>query len=265
MLARQYMKMQGLYDSDTEQFFIFRDKSPLKPQHVRDTLRCLISKINLDPSLYNILSMRARRACDLIKMGFTIEEVKVMGRWRSNTIYKYLKDFWSPTLITFKSFANYIPGLDHIWVIGDEFSSNSCEEYFKRSCNTTLRGKKETGTHCSDNFEIKVFTNNSYLGHIKDFLGRLTNTLANALNKENILHKAIVVVLDNDLIKYATSIDLAYLCCTENLYITYFLNLINWYWLVAKKSLQAGIPPHPMDHSTISHQFSRQSSMLKNW
>ena len=93
-------------------------------------------------------------------------------------------------------------GLESIWIIGDEFASNSCDEYFKRTCNTTLKGKKDTGTHCGDFFEIKTHTANQYTSHIHNFIGWVLNTFTQALNNEEFLPKAVVFILDNDLIKF---------------------------------------------------------------
>ena len=30
----------------------------------------------------------------------------------------------------------YIPGFDEIWILGHDFASRSCDEYFKKACNT---------------------------------------------------------------------------------------------------------------------------------
>ena len=98
--------------------------------------------------------------------------------------------------------TEYIPGFDELWVIGDEFAVGSCDDYFKRSCNTNLKGKNNTGTHCGDFFEIKTFSSSRYDSNIRDMMACLCNKLAHALNSKLRLLKAIVVVLDNDLINY---------------------------------------------------------------
>ena len=40
---RKYLKVRGDYLKDTEPFFIFQDKSPVKPCHVRTTLRLMLT------------------------------------------------------------------------------------------------------------------------------------------------------------------------------------------------------------------------------
>ena len=87
-----FMKIRGSYLEYSEQFFVFADKSPVKPHHFRTTLRSLLDNLNLDSSLYDVHSFRSGRTCDLAKFGYSIEAIKAMGRWKSNAVYRYLKD-----------------------------------------------------------------------------------------------------------------------------------------------------------------------------
>ena len=65
-----------------------------------------------------------------------------------------------------------------------------------------MRGSNSTGTYCSDWFDIKLFHATSYNTHLRDFMARLHNTFAGALNDKTRLPRAIIIVLDNDMIKY---------------------------------------------------------------
>ena len=87
-----FMSTRGSYKSEEEQFFVFADRSPVCPHHFRSTLRSLISKIDLDPLLYDVHSFRSGRTCDLYKFGYSIDQIKSMGRWKSNAVYRYLKN-----------------------------------------------------------------------------------------------------------------------------------------------------------------------------
>ena len=89
-LMRCYMQVRGNYYSDTEQLFIFSDRSPVQPSDIRATLQNCLSRLGLDPSLYGTHSLRISRSTDLIKAGFTVEEVKRMGHWKSNAVYCYI-------------------------------------------------------------------------------------------------------------------------------------------------------------------------------
>ena len=92
-LTSLYFTAQGDYDYNTEQFFIQRDFSPLKSNQVRTVLRKCISNLSLDSSLYNTHSLRSGRAVDLLKFGQNLDKIKSAGRWRSNVVYRYIKNF----------------------------------------------------------------------------------------------------------------------------------------------------------------------------
>ena len=86
-----YMLHRGNYDRDEEQFFVFADGSPVRPNNLRCVLRSLLDALDLNSQLYDVHSFRIGRTCDLFKYGYSIEQIKAMGRWKSNAVYKYLK------------------------------------------------------------------------------------------------------------------------------------------------------------------------------
>ena len=88
---RCYMDLRGSFSSDDEQFFIFRTKIPVTPVHLRIVLKRLLCRIELDSTLYDFHSLHVRRATDLIKYGYSVEQVKSLGRWTSNAVYRYIK------------------------------------------------------------------------------------------------------------------------------------------------------------------------------
>ena len=90
-LIRQYLKLRGTYQQENEQFFVFRDKQPVKPENARTVLKTCITKLGLDHKFYNFHSLRIGKATQMLKNNFSIEEIKRAGRWRSNAVYKYLK------------------------------------------------------------------------------------------------------------------------------------------------------------------------------
>ena len=91
-LIRTYMQMRGTYDYDEEIFFLFRDRAPLRAEHVRNTLRKLLQRLDLDPDLYDTHSWRIGRASDLLKWGYSLAQIKIWGCWRSNVVYKYIRE-----------------------------------------------------------------------------------------------------------------------------------------------------------------------------
>ena len=90
-IARNYLKIRGNYKADNEQFFVFSDNSPLKQCNARSVLKSCVKSLGLDYKLYSYHGIRAGRCTDLIQNTQNFEDVKRAGRWRSNTIYKYLK------------------------------------------------------------------------------------------------------------------------------------------------------------------------------
>ena len=86
-----YRKMRGEYLDENEQFFIFSDRSPVKPEMVRNLLKRLLKRLNLNSDLYNCQSFHIGRATDMAKYGIAIDIIKHLGRWKSNAVYNYLK------------------------------------------------------------------------------------------------------------------------------------------------------------------------------
>ena len=90
-LARKYLKLRGGYTNQHEQFFVFRDKSAVSASNVRKVLKTTLCNCNLNSDLFDCHSFRVGRTNDLIKLGYSIEEVKRLGRWKSNAVYKYIR------------------------------------------------------------------------------------------------------------------------------------------------------------------------------
>ena len=86
---RQFLQVRGDYNDDSEQFFVFSDGTPVQPGQPRSLLHTLIKEIGLDHTLYGMHSFRIGRTTDLVKMKYTIEEIKLMGRWKSNVVFNY--------------------------------------------------------------------------------------------------------------------------------------------------------------------------------
>ena len=89
-LTEEFLTVRGDYIDPQEQFFIYRDKSPLKADTVHAALKKIIKNLNLDPNLFEVHGFRAGRASDLLKAGYPVEQIKIIGRWKSNAVYRYL-------------------------------------------------------------------------------------------------------------------------------------------------------------------------------
>ena len=90
-VLRQYVKVRGDYSDESEQFFIFSDGSPVTAVTARAVLKNAIKAIGLNEKLYDLHSLRIGRASQLIELGYSVEDVKTLGRWKSNVVYKYIR------------------------------------------------------------------------------------------------------------------------------------------------------------------------------
>ena len=90
-ITKIYGDMRGSYRSDDDTFFIFGDGSPVKPKHFRTVLRTALKNLGLEPKNYDTHSFRIGRATDLMRMGVSIDNIKHIGRWRSNAVFKYIR------------------------------------------------------------------------------------------------------------------------------------------------------------------------------
>ena len=92
-LVVHYMSLRGSYQQGIEPFFVYSDRTtPVKPEQFRKILRDTLDAVNLDSSLYYVHSFRSGRTSDLAKFGYSIDQIKAMGRWKSNAVYRYLKN-----------------------------------------------------------------------------------------------------------------------------------------------------------------------------
>ena len=85
-ILREYINVRGHYISDIEQFFIFRDRSPVTPMHFRKLLKTLLKLNKLNPKYYCLHGFRAGMATDLLHKGVSVETIRKLGHWKSNTV-----------------------------------------------------------------------------------------------------------------------------------------------------------------------------------
>ena len=89
--ASDYLKLRGGYTSIDEQLFVFNNNQPVEPKHLRGVLKKILKKLGLNSQLYNTHSLRIGRATDLMAQGYSIDQIKHLGRWKSPAVLRYLK------------------------------------------------------------------------------------------------------------------------------------------------------------------------------
>ena len=90
-LIRSYLRARGGYSDENEQLIMFKDGTAVPPGHIQKTLKLMIIKAGFDHKFYGSHSLWAGRSCDLFRLGVSIENIKKLGHWKSNDIYRYLK------------------------------------------------------------------------------------------------------------------------------------------------------------------------------
>ena len=60
-LLRNFLSLRRKYEDNAEPFFIFSDRSPVTPDHMRRVMRLTVELCNLDPKLYSVHSFRIGR------------------------------------------------------------------------------------------------------------------------------------------------------------------------------------------------------------
>ena len=91
MLTEQYLQIRGDYADFNEQFFIFSDKSPVKAEMARKVLKDVLKHMNIECAYFGTHGFCAGRACDLLKAGYSVDQIKIIGHWKSNAVYRYLR------------------------------------------------------------------------------------------------------------------------------------------------------------------------------
>ena len=89
-LLKDFLRIRGKRINETEEFFIFRDHTPVKPDCFRKILKKLLKVNGFENRLYSSHSLRAGRACQLFEMGISVETILKIGRFKSSSIYAYL-------------------------------------------------------------------------------------------------------------------------------------------------------------------------------
>ena len=79
------------YININEPFFIFKDRTPVKPNNMRSILKSVLGQSGFNEDFYNTHSFRIGRSVDLKILNISVETIRFLGRWRSSSVYDYLK------------------------------------------------------------------------------------------------------------------------------------------------------------------------------
>ena len=91
VLLQDYITVRKGMKSKSEPFFVFFDRTPVTANHFRKLLKATIKAVGLNEALYSCHSLRGGRAVDLFSMKVSVQSIMALGRWRSSSVYEYLK------------------------------------------------------------------------------------------------------------------------------------------------------------------------------
>ena len=89
--SHEYIAIRSNYTNTNDPFFVNSDASALRPTQIRKVLKNTIKSLNLNPTLYDTHSLRIRYCCDLLKYGMPVDWIKLIGHWKSNAIFRYIR------------------------------------------------------------------------------------------------------------------------------------------------------------------------------
>ena len=88
-------------------------------------------------------------------------------------------------------------GINNIWFIGDEFCDCSYTQHYKFVKNNESNRDK---WYIPEYYEMHEFSSTCYSSSLRNILARFKGLLIHAITKEKVLPKAIVFILDEDII-----------------------------------------------------------------
>ena len=92
-LLQNYIHIRGGFCTENEPFFVFSDGTPVHSWQMRKCLKLSLTLAGFEAKYYSTISLRAGHSCDLHKIGLSVESIKKLGRWHSNAIFRYLRNF----------------------------------------------------------------------------------------------------------------------------------------------------------------------------
>ena len=111
-------------------------------------MKFMIKNCGFNNLLYGTHSLHARRTCNLHQLGLSIESIKKLGRWKSNAVFRYLKELiisLSNCSYVYSYFLDTIPMMHDLWIVGNKFLDDIQHELarLQRVC---YLGKRHSGT-----------------------------------------------------------------------------------------------------------------------
>ena len=156
-------------------------------------------------------------------------------------------------IIFYNIFAGFVPGLQQIWILGDDLPSCTYETNFARV--------KPEG-YAISNYEVQDFSNNKFTTINPNMISRIRNLMAQAIKEQVLLPKFIVIVPDDDIIKYVNfsnfGVSEAYGRLINHIMVEHNRLLETQMEFLPEEIKVITPSSNHLDYSTISLQFCKQ-------
>lgn len=90
-LMNHYNSIKEKYANEREQYFVFKGHVPVQAATFRETLKNIIKCAHIEADCYNVHSFRIGHANDLRLSGKGVDYIKQKGRWKSSSVWDYLR------------------------------------------------------------------------------------------------------------------------------------------------------------------------------
>ena len=113
------------------------------------------------------------------------------------TLYALDFSFTDRLIVSDIVFAEPVKGYEQIWILGDAFTASSFKQFYKMK---TM--KDFAAGYMIENYDVMARSATKYTSNDPNILSRLRNMLIGLIHQEIKLPKMVIIVLDDNLVKY---------------------------------------------------------------
>ena len=208
-----YLMVRRWLKNEDEPFFVFYDRTPVRPENMRKTLKNALKRTGFNEKLYSTHSLRSGRSVDLANFNLSIETIRKIGRWKSNSIYTYLS-YFSKFVLNILSVSEEIQAFQEVWIAGNAFLKEIFPT-FNAICRETHVSKR-TPPYLQEEFNVEALYMNTF-NNVRSTVARIVNVVLQQMNKTVKLPKYLIVIPDKDLAVYADMFEYGAVSCMKDL------------------------------------------------
>ena len=152
-------------------------------------------------------------------------------------------------------FSERVRAYEKVWVLGDDFTSRSFEKYFLRA---------EIPGYTVSHADVAGFYNNKFASINPNTISRLRNTLVKAIESDPLLPKFILIVCDDDIIKFfGTDVQESITKAVNYIMVEHNRTIMTHKEYLQKRSKKVGYPQFIWIQAPLHVNFANNSSRVK--